>query len=63
MTTAAIEADLIANCPLYAEMLIDGVASGAPYHIITPAGTENIFHNQGFWVRVTGDTTWTVTNY
>jgi hypothetical protein len=59
--TGTIMAHLTANCPLYAEMLMEDLTD--PYHLKTPGGTENIFHNQGFWVRVTGDTTWTVTNY
>jgi hypothetical protein len=59
--TATIMAHLTANCPGYAEMLMEDLTT--PYHLKTPTGTENIFHNQGFWVRVTGDTTWTVTHY
>jgi hypothetical protein len=35
----------------------------APYQIVSPTGTEYVFHNHAFWVRVTADTTWTVTVY
>jgi len=61
MNAAGIDAHLSANCPNYAEMLIADYT--LPYHIKTPSGSENIFHNQAIWVRVTADTTWTVTNY
>jgi hypothetical protein len=61
MTAASIEAHLMANCPGYVSMLVEDVTM--PYHLKTPAGTENVFHNQGFFVYVSGDTTWTVTNY
>jgi len=65
MSTAAIDAELSANCPGY-----PGMAAGMliadhnqPYHLVTPTGTENTGHNFGFWVYVPADTTWTVTNY
>jgi len=61
MNAAGIEAHLTANCPDYAGMLIADYSQ--PYHITTPSGSENIFHNQAIWVRVTADTTWTVVNY
>ena len=63
MTTSVIEAHLVANCPGYDAMLIDGMESGDPYQIITPTGSEIISQNYAFWVHVTGDTTWTVLNY
>jgi hypothetical protein len=59
--TSNINAHLVANCPNYAEMAIADPSQ--PYQIITPTGVENIYHGAGFWVRVTADTTWTVTNY
>jgi hypothetical protein len=59
--TATIMAHLTANCPGYNGMLIEDVT--LPYHLTTPTGTENIFHNQAFWVHVSADTTWTVLNY
>ena len=61
MNAAGIDAHLTANCPDYAGMLIADYSQ--PYHITTPSGSENIFHNQAIWVRVTADTTWTVINY
>lgn len=63
MTTSGIMSHLSANCPSYDDMLINGVPYGDPYHLKTPDGTETITHNMGFWVHVTADTTWTVTNY
>jgi hypothetical protein len=54
-------AHLAGNCPGYTEMLIEDLTM--PGHIKTPAGSEGIFHNQAFWVRVSADTTWTVINY
>jgi hypothetical protein len=61
MNTAAIQSHLTTYCPGYGGMLIEDV--NMPYHLKTPAGTENILHNQGFFLYVSGDTTWTVTNY
>jgi hypothetical protein len=61
MSTGAIMAEFQINCPFSAGMLIEDLTN--PYHIKTPDGTENIFHNQAFWVRVTADTTWTISNY
>jgi hypothetical protein len=61
MNTAAIETHLTSNCPGYAEMLIADHTQ--PYQLISPSGSENIFQNFAFWIRVTGDTTWTVLNY
>lgn len=63
MTTADIITHLTANCPNYDAMMIEDLSTPAPYHIKTPAGTETVLHNMGFWVHVTGDTTWTVLNY
>lgn len=61
MTTASIATHLSSNCPNYAEMLIADHTQ--PYQLVTPVGTESIAHNYGIWIRVTADTTWTVTNY
>lgn len=61
MTSGAVMTHLTANCPNYDGMLIADTSQ--PYHLNTPAGTENLFHNYAFLVHVSGDTTWTVTNY
>jgi hypothetical protein len=61
MNTASIEAHLIANCPGYVGMLVEDLTD--PYHLKTPAGSEVIFHNMGFWVQVSMDTSWNVVNY
>jgi len=59
--TATIDAHLTANCPGYGGMLIEDLTT--PYHLKVPTGTENVFHNQGFFVYVNMDTTWTVISY
>jgi hypothetical protein len=61
LSTSTIDAHLTANCPNYGSMLIADYTQ--PYHLKVPTGAENIFHNQGFFVYVTSDTVWTVTNY
>jgi hypothetical protein len=61
MNTAGIETHLMANCPGYGGMLIADHTQ--PYQLKVPTGSENIFHNQGFWVWVNFDTTWAITNY
>jgi hypothetical protein len=35
----------------------------ATYRLSKPVGTEIHTHQDAFWVRVTADTIWTVTNY
>ena len=61
MTTLDIQNHLAANCPNYDSMAIGDPTE--PYCVKTPIGSEVIFHNYGFWVKVSADTTWTVTNY
>jgi hypothetical protein len=61
MSTAAIDAHLAANCPNYGGMLIADHSQA--YQLKVPGGAENLSHNQGFFVYVTSDTLWTVTNY
>jgi parallel beta-helix repeat protein len=63
MTISDTHLHLLANCPGYAgpyPMIADPTQ---PYQIITPTGTENIFHNQAFWVPINFDCTWHVQNY
>jgi len=61
MTAADIESHLMANCPNF-----DGwevFDSSQDYRLNTPTGSEPLFHGDGFWIKVTADTTWTITNY
>jgi hypothetical protein len=60
-TSGEIMSHLAANCPDYDQMLIANHTQ--PYRIAIPSGTENIYDYQGFWIHVTADTAWTVTNY
>ena len=60
-TSADIIAHLTSNCPNYDGMMI--FDSGEAYRLVTPGGTETLAHGSGFWIKVTADTTWTVTNY
>jgi hypothetical protein len=65
MNTASIDIQLLGNCPGYPGMMGGMLIADhtQPYHLKTPTGTENIFHNQAIWIWVSADTTWTVTNY
>jgi len=60
-TAAQIQSHLSANCPNFDTMMIADYA--APYRLATPSGAETLLQGAGFWVRVTADTTWSVTNY
>jgi C1A family cysteine protease len=62
-TTAEIEADLMANCTNYIAGSLAIFDYNQPYGITPPDGTEQIPTEAGFWVQVTADCNWQVTNY
>ena len=61
MSSADIEVHLQANCPKFDTWeIFDSVGD---YRLKTPTGSETFFHGDGFWVKVSADTIWTVINY
>jgi hypothetical protein len=62
-TTAEIEVDLVANCPGYVPGSLSIFDYSQPYGIDAPDGTEQILSEEGFWIQVTTDTNWFVSNY
>jgi hypothetical protein len=62
-TTAEIEVDLLANCMNYVPGSLTIFDYTQQYGINTPNGTEQIPNEEGLWIQVVSDTTWTVTNY
>jgi hypothetical protein len=62
-TTAEIEADLMANCSDYIAGSLAIFDYNQPYGITSPDGTEQIPTEAGFWVQVTADCNWLVSNY
>jgi hypothetical protein len=62
-TTGQIEADLLANCPNYVAGSLQVFDYNEPYGIRAPAGDVLGNNEEGFWIQVSADTTWTVANY
>ncbi len=61
MSASTVEAYLTANCPNFDRWEIADYSSD--YLLKTPSGTENLLHGDAFWVYVTADGTWNVSNY
>ncbi len=62
-TTDQIEVDLIANCPNYVPGSLTIFDFNEQYGIRTPTGDTIEYNEEGFWVQVTADCNWLVSNY
>jgi hypothetical protein len=62
-TAGEIESDLTTNCPTYVPGSLRIFDYNEPYGIKTAAGETISNNEEGFWIQVTTDTVWTVTNY
>jgi hypothetical protein len=61
MTASAVETELALNCPGFDSWEMFDYTQ--EYRLKVPTGTELLMHGDAFWVHVTTDCVWSVSNY